>query len=488
MNHESSAQPALSTPVPWGRQLRSVLALSLPVIIAHSCRMIMDVTDYWLISLTGDSDALAAILPAQIVMWSFTVIGVGTVSIVTSLASQALGRGDLRTCSACAWQSLYLAAAFGLVGFLLFPLAPQLFALVKHPPPIQGLESRYLEIVMWTVAPTIAGMALSNFFYGVHQPYVATLVAVEGVVVNAAASYVLIFGKLGFAPLGLEGAAWGTVIACHYRLIRLVMALCGPEFHRRFFSRHTWRLDGAKFVNLLRFGGPAGVQWFSDVSVWAFFNLVLVGTFFGKNDMLATGAAWQYMRVAFMPCNGAGMALAAMVGKAIGGGDCGQAKRVARIASQALMGYMGLVSLAFLVWRRELIAFFEADPSVVEIGAQVMICAAVFNLFDGVGISYSAALRGAGDTFIPALVFIASHWLIVVGGGYLIATLFPQWGCVGPWLAASLLIIVTGVFQWWRWRQGAWMKIDIFRSRRDSGPDGDTIPAAPEPVDRATAL
>ena len=93
------------------------------------------------------------------------------------------------------------------------------------------------------------------------------------------------------------------------------------------------------------------------------------------------------------------------------------------------------------------------------------VCAGVFQLFDALGITYSAALRGAGDTFIPSIFFIASLWVVIVGGGWAMVKLFPQLGSIGPWIAAASLIIITAGFLWWRWHGRAWMKIDIFGAK-----------------------
>lgn len=91
-----------------------------------------------------------------------------------------------------------------------------------------------------------------------------------------------------------------------------------------------------------------------------------------------------------------------------------------------------------------------------------MVCAAVFQLFDAWAITYTASLRGAGDTFVPSIFFVASHWLIIVGGGFWIASRYPQMGSLGPWIAASTLIGVTALFLIWRWYGGAWRRIDLF--------------------------
>ncbi|HNQ21855.1 MAG TPA: MATE family efflux transporter [Phycisphaerae bacterium] len=186
------------------------------------------------------------------------------------------------------------------------------------------------------------------------------------------------------------------------------------------------------------------------------------------------------MRIAFLPTIGVGHALTALVGKSIGAGQPERALREARIAFIVTTLYMGALSALYLLWGGTLIGWFNDSPEVVRIGAAVMVCAAVFQLFDAAGITYSAALRGAGDTFWPALFFVGSQWSIIVGGGFLAAGLWPQWGSLGPWWASATLIIVTALFLWWRWRSRAWMKIDIFRSRRprnDGPPTDEPLPA-----------
>ena len=40
-------------------------------------------------------------------------------------------------------------------------------------------------------------------------------------------------------------------------------------------------------------------------------------------------------------------------------------------------------------------------------------------------------------------------------------TYHHELGSLGPWLAASLFIVISGVFLWWRWHGGAWQKIEL---------------------------
>jgi MATE family multidrug resistance protein len=98
---------------------------------------------------------------------------------------------------------------------------------------------------------------------------------------------------------------------------------------------------------------------------------------------------------------------------------------------------------------------------IIEVGAQLMICAAVFQIFDAVGIIYTGALRGAGDTLWPGLVTMGLAWSCIVGLGWWLAVSQPQWGAVGPWIGASAYIAAVGVALAWRFERGTWRSIRL---------------------------
>jgi len=170
------------------------------------------------------------------------------------------------------------------------------------------------------------------------------------------------------------------------------------------------------------------------------------------------------MRLAFLPMFGVGQALTALVGRSIGAGEPQRAIRETRIGVLIILAYMGTLSLVYALCGATLVGWFNNDPEVMDIGRKVMICAAFFQMFDALGITYSCALRGAGETLIPSVFSIVSHWLIVVGAGWYVSVTFPQLGSLGPWLAASGLITLNGLFLWWRWHCRAWMKIKLMRT------------------------
>ncbi|MCH8242899.1 MAG: MATE family efflux transporter [Planctomycetes bacterium] len=448
-------------------ELRNVIAMAVPVVITTSSRALMDVADYVMITNLDSTDAQAAMLPAQMIMWCYIVLGLGIVSLVNTFASQSMGRKQWHDCSAFAWQGIYVAAIVGVIGVAARPLLPGIIDLFEHEESVRILELAYAKVSMFTVGPTLSAAALGWFFIGIHRPWVTMWSVIEANVVNVVVSLVLIFGWLGFEPMGIAGAAWGTLAGVVYRTLRLLLTMTTPAMDRQYGARQTWRPNWSKMKDLLRTGLPCGLHWISEVLAWTLFVSVLIGHKFGTAHLVATNTVWQFLRLSFMPSAGVGNALTALVGKSIGAGDPDRAIRETRIAAVITLVYMGGIGLIYAVFRRELIMLFNTDPEVVDIGASIMICAAVFQLFDALGITYVSALRGAGDTFIPSMMFIVGSWVIILGGGWTATRLFPQLQSLGPWIAASSFIVVTGVLLWYRWHSRKWMRIDLFR--KDQG-------------------
>ncbi len=458
---EAAEQLSLATRDQHRAELKHVIAMAIPMVITTSSRALMDVADYIMITRLELDAAQAAILPAQMIMWSYIVVGLGIVSVVNTFASQCLGKKQYRDCSAYAWQGVYFAALIAVIGLGLRPFLPALINWIGHEPAVRAMEVSYARVALLTPGPTLAAASIGWFFTGIHKPSVSMWSALEANVVNIVVSAVLIFGYGSIEPMGIEGAAWGTFAGVCYRVLRLAATLLSKKINDRYYSRSTWRPCWSKTKDLLRVGFPCGCHWVSEVVVWSLFVTVLIGTKFGMANLIATNTAWQYMRLAFMPTIGVGQALTALVGKSIGSGHPERAIRETRIAAWLTIAYMGSLSVIYLIAGGYLISLFNDQPEVVALGGRIMICAAIFQLFDAIGISYNSALRGAGDTFVPSAFFVVSTWVIIIGGGWTAATLFPELQSLGPWIAASCFIIITSLFLWWRWHSKVWMNIHL---------------------------
>jgi Na+-driven multidrug efflux pump len=177
-----------------------------------------------------------------------------------------------------------------------------------------------------------------------------------------------------------------------------------------------------------------------------------------------------------MPIVGIGTALTAAVGKTIGEGKKNLAAKQTGVCLRIAIAYIGLVSLCFLLFRNALMTFWSSDNKVIEIGAKILICAAIYQVFHVVRVIYDGSLRGAGDTMWPAAVSALGATIVLGLGGLLMLKLFPSFGVLGPWVAATSSMTLVGLANRWRFNSNRWMNIDLFKRRLPA------VPVAPSAV------
>ena len=146
---------------------------------------------------------------------------------------------------------------------------------------------------------------------------------------------------------------------------------------------------------------------------------------------------------------------------------------------------MTVCGIMFIVFRHQLVALFVGESvteqeaaAIIRIGGLQMLCGAFFQTIDAVGIVYTGALRGAGDTLWPGAVQVVLVWVVMIGGGFLLAELAPGLESVGPWLAAMLYLLILGVFMGVRFERGRWRSIDLL-AQHQGKPGGPLGPAPP---------
>jgi len=205
------------------------------------------------------------------------------------------------------------------------------------------------------------------------------------------------------------------------------------------------------------------------VAFWGVILFWLIGKF-GKEAMAATSVALAWTNISVMPVVGIAGALTAAVGKSIGKGRKDTAIKQRRVCVRVGLVYMGLVGLCFFVFRNELMRFWSSDEKVIETGVNILICAAIYQVFYAARTTSRGALRGAGDTIWLAAASALGAVLILGLGGMLIIEFAPRLGSIGPWIAATLSIISVGLANRWRFKSNRWMKIDLFKRRARSVP------------------
>lgn len=442
--------------------LRFMVRLAGPMVVTTTSFTLMQFVDRIMVSRLGTA-ALAAVLPAGFTASIPALCVMGVFAGVGTFVSQYFGRGRNKECTSYFWQAIYMGLAFSLaVLAICWPIAPAIFRSFGHEPEVVELEVIYFRITLISNVAVVFVWAGTQFFMGIHRPILSMYASLTAQVVNITANYILIFGKLGFPKMGIAGAAWGTVIGIIVGGgIRLSTFFAG-DVRKTFVSRQMFRPDFRKMAELLKVGLPAGMELALSTGVWGTILFWLVGRF-GKEDQAATSAALACTNLSIMPIEGIRTALTAAVGKSIGAGKERTAVKQTLVCLRISLIYMGLVGLGFLLFGGHLMRLWSGDDKVIQTGATVLVFAAVYQLFYASRTVYSGALRGAGDTLYLAIASGLGAVVVLGLGGFVIIKLFPGFGSLGPWTAATLSIIAVGLANRIRFKSNKWKQIDLFK-------------------------
>lgn len=433
--------------------LWELLKLALPTIAQMASYTFMQFADTWMLAQVGDLPATAA---GQAGMFQFALLsfGFGILLLVNTLVSQADGRGDRQTCGRAMWQGIHVGVVYGLLMLALVPFSRSIFLGLKHEPALAAFESTYFNILTYAATLKLAGTAVTQFMIGIQRATLVMISAIVGVLLNLVFNYLLIFGKLGFPEMGLAGAAWATVIAMTAELL-ILLAFAGSKSIRATYAPFDFRVRLDLMKTLLKLGIPAGAALAGEVSAWSLFNVCVIAEF-GTDAMTANNYAFRFMLISFMPAIGIGQAVTALVGRYVGMRKFDEARRRGHLGFAVAAGYMVTCGAVLIAFRKPFMSIFTDDPNVVAIGAVVLCFVGAYQILDAMYVTYTGGLRGAGDTFVPAMVMIGANWTLTVGVALAVANFLPQFGVAGPWTVLCVYGVVVGVFNLLRFRSRRW--------------------------------
>lgn len=460
-----------------------VLRIAIPMILSMGSWSLMHFVDRMFLTWYS-RDALAAALPAGILSFTLGTFFLGTAGYVNTFVAQYMGAKRPDRVGASVWQGIHFSIAAGIILLLWIPLAPWIFDLAGHDPAIRHLEVVYFQILTVGWIPGLVMPAISSFYSGrgVTRPVLWVNLIAAGT--NVVLDYVFVFGKLGVPEMGIEGAAWATVLAHYFGATIFLVMFFGKKNRETFGTARAWRFDRELFSRMMKFGTPNGVQFFVELMGFSLFVL-LVGRL-GLVELAATNLAFNINTLAFIPMIGLGVAVSTLVGQYLGEDASDRAERSTWSGIHVSLVYMGTMAAAYSLIPMVFLAPFLTEENAAEVAPVISLAVillrfvALYSVFDGIYIVFSAAVKGAGDTRFVMWVTVLVSTSVMTLPIWLGITMFGL-GLYGAWVFVTAYIVLLSVIFYLRFRGGKWKRMRVIEGTQHPGvgpvtePDVQTI-------------
>ncbi|MEO0775327.1 MAG: MATE family efflux transporter [Bacteroidota bacterium] len=424
---------------------KEILRLAIPNILSNISIPLLSTVDTALMGRLSEVHLGAVGIGAMIfnfIYWNFSFLRMGT----TGMTAQAYGRSDARDISLTLGRALLVAWAIALLILLLrWPLGQAGYWLMQVGSDALPLVQTYFEVRLWAAPASLPLLVLLGWFFGMQNAIYPLLLTLIINATNIAANFLLVrhYG------MGVDGVAWGTVIAQYVGLFSAFALLAYRYPHHLRSIRWAPLLEWQALRQFLRVNRDIFIRTVGLTFVFGFFysrSSSAGETLLAVNVILLQFLNWMSYAV-----DGFAYATESLVGKYAGRADRQLLHRSIRLSFAWGMGLALVFSLLYALAGESLLYVFTDQASLIQASLPYLFWMALFPLlstpcylWDGVyiGLTASGPMR---DSMLGSIaLFLVAYGLLS----------FTKLGNHGLWLILLLFMMARGGIQWWMYRRG----------------------------------
>ena len=446
-------------------ELKTILTLGFPLLAGRLSHYFHNVTDSMMLGHYREgSSELAAVAVAGMFVWIFNTFLWPLGSGVQAISTRRAGEESLKENSS--FNSIgqvldnglltALAVAFIAIGgsFSAYFFIPRLIEDTE----VAALALQYIDIMRWAFIPFGLSMVLQRFLSSAHKAGYVMFASLLSNSLNILLNYILIFGKLGFPAMGIEGAAWGTVISQIIALIFMLIVFSIDKYFRRYGALHFRMIDLSLIKNILRLAFPMALQ-----NSMAFVVLLIYESMVedhGAMYLAAIHVAFSVFRINKTIVGGFAHAGAILVGNALGASDQKKADAIVRI-NYAIGLVIGVLAFCFFFFIPETMAkaFSNRQETLFTISKALRFFS-VFYLIEIIGFSFELIFVNNGWAKFVLKSEIVNNWVFIIGFSFLMNFLFPG-NYYLVWLGFGLYQVFHSLALHWGYLSKRWLKVKV---------------------------
>jgi putative MATE family efflux protein len=380
------------------------------------------------------------------------------------LVSRFAGAGNEDEVDHVVYQAFLTAIALslGVLAPLGYVLSPWLLDLVNAAPAVQAEALPFLRTMFVFSSGMLMFFMVGGALRAAGDARTPMVLGVSITLLNIALNVVLIRGLGPIPAYGTVGAAMGTSIASGIVGVYCLWKLIRGGWVVRFPKGEALAPDWEIIRSLFRFGLPSGFQGIA-MNIGGVLLLAFIGSVTNGAAAQAAFAICYSQLFSLITWTSQGLlgAGAAVAGQNLGAGKPDRSEHAVHVAARIGFAVAATIGFLFLFLPRQLLAVFGmSDPTVVEIGVQLLRVLSVSGVLIAIALTYTGGLQGTGDTKSPLYISIVSQIIVPLGICFVIkhtSRLDP----IDIWIAILVGHATRCGLSVWRFNQGKWRTIPL---------------------------
>ena len=438
------------------KMTRLIPKISIPIMASMLIQALYNIVDSIFVS-RFDPNGLTAVslaFPFQMLMIALST-GMGTG--INSLVSRRLGERQPREARQAAWNGL-LVEGVGSLLFILFGLllaGPVMRLVVSDQlmdyTSILSMGTDYLSVVTLFSTGLFMAIYFERLLQATGNTVLSMITQMAGAITNIVLDPILIFGYLGFKPMGVLGAAIATVIG------QWLSALLGFIFNQR--KNPELRLNPKDFIilrrdlsGILAVGIPSTIMQAIGSVMNVGMNAILSGFEQSNAALNVMSVYFKLQSFIFMPVFGLSTGIIAILAYNYGARN---KERIYSCIKTALIWacvIMLIGTLIFMLFPEQLMSIFESDANpeltsqMTDIGVVAMRIISSSFILAAIGITLSTVFQAVGKGVYSMVVSICRQLVVLLPAAWLLARLtgsvYAVWWCFPIAEIAALIISI----------------------------------------------
>lgn len=436
-----------------GSILRSLVTLSLPIVLADILQTAYQLTDTFWVGRLG-TVAVAAVSLSFPIIFLMISLGGGLMIAGTILVAQYYGKGDKKAVDHITSQTFLLVVLLSLFLATLGFFASGFFVrLMGAESDVFADATSYMEISFIGMIFMFTYMVFQSLMRGVGDVKTPALIVLGTVLLNLILDPLFIFGYGVIPGFGVTGAAFATIgtqgIAAIVGIFLLVRGKYQIQLHLS-----DLRPDFPLIKKMLALGLPSSVE--QSMRAFGMTIMTFLVASFGTLALAAYGIGTRILSFVIIPAIGLSMATSALVGQNIGAGKIKRAEEIIRMSTIVGFTLLTIVGIFLFLFAKNISAtFLPGETETILASATFIQIIAPFFGFIGIQMAINGAFRGSGNTMISMILSIVSLWVLQFPLAYILSH-HTSLGEVGLWIAFPAANALTALIAVIWFARGTW--------------------------------